>query len=323
MLLFLTFFYTLAGFTQLELPGKIAHLYLPVHKACLAMAPVSIYRPEYQAVICGGPANAVTAKTSLTRSGLWFAICSVGSHFLILEWIIHCIPRATAKRNNHFHWLISTVFYLTLFGLTLLSGFTAPAVRASVRMGLTALNSRLHLNWTPTQIISSASVLALYFCTTSASLNGLYFGWIAALALHVGHVRSSQAATNHPPHFQNRVFSPLWVQIRLYLLLLPALLPFSVPNPWTILTAYFFFPALSVLLFIISLGAFISMSFGSTIARYCLNISDSVWQLFNWLAQSLAEITPSGLQPLSVPLLVSFAYLLTLTAWSAHLDVNS
>jgi hypothetical protein len=291
VLVFLIFFNCAAIIITHWAPEKYADFSMPFHQACLTLAPQAVHHASYSAVICGESSRNVTMHSELESSGLLFFLASAGTHLLCVEWLI--------VRTKHPQRLPWACMAASLVVFTLLSGFNATAVRALASLAFSRLQMLLNLSWTRSQILTAAGSCALWFCNSRGSLLGLALSWTAALAFGLS-VRRQQIPV---------LLRHTWNQLRLYVLLIPPLLPISVPSPATILVVAVFFPWLAISLFLISLGSFFLPS--TTL------LAEPLWCLVDQLALFLARLIPSGLQPCAIPLwtIVLYVALLTACAW--------
>ena len=154
--------------------GPIEHLRIltsGIHASCLNLAPISIYREEYQALICG-------SKT-LSHS-IGFQASGLNHLFFIYGFQIHLVNLVSkkllsSKVSQNFSNLFLSFFVLCL------TAFHPSSLRSAVSLFLRELSNQKKFFWSPLQI----AILSGFFCIGLApqlsQSYSLLIGWLAAI----------------------------------------------------------------------------------------------------------------------------------------------
>lgn len=262
-----------------------ANLVEPFHALCSQMAPSSEFHAAYSALVCGSNLPPSQLRESLqTTSLLHLAIVS-GSHLLLLESMAEKILRKSPHKNS----IIATM----LFIYSLLTGWQAPAIRAVVGRWLNQLALRFHLHWSPLQTTWYTGWLTWALFPAWSQSFSLLLSWAASLSLAM----ASQ--------FNTDGFRQEWkIHLLVYLSLVPLLLPFSPPHPFSILCNWLIGPLLGVLLFPLSLLAFLIPA----VTPLC----DMIWQISADIVIWASQWTPANSTKVQTPILLLWSYLLIL-----------
>jgi predicted membrane metal-binding protein len=235
----------------IDLEPIILPVIRPVNRLCLQGAPASIYRPWYQAIVCGENLPPSMEKSWFQQSGLIHVIVVSGSHLVFLDEILQLVLGA-GRISGWVRWLA-----LILFSLA--SNLQPPVTRALLQRGCAWFFRRSNRRFTSLhlQLISGLLTVAL-FPGWWLSLSFL-MSWLCALALSV------------PMPSKN----PLWRAAAIYLLLIPAMASIQFPHPASILFNVVFAPILGLILFPMSLLGFSH----PLLAHLC----DLGWQTLFWI----------------------------------------
>ncbi len=262
-----------------NLHTKVAEYALPIHQACLDLAPRnSEFQMYYRSIICSSPLPLNAFTHDLKSAGVAHFITGSGTHLALLSLLFDSI-----SQRFRFAKIVGAISLWTFAAISLLSG---AVIRILVARGLQILNRRYKLFWTPAQVILISGFVSLAFCPEWWSSLGFLISWGAALIFSLW-----------------RSQTKLWRNLALYVLLLPFLLPIGVPSPISILLNW-------ILFLPISLGLF-PMSFLSIIIPALTKATDVLWHLLE-----LAVQYPSpSLRPLPIAIFWQWLYLFTLNIW--------
>lgn len=304
-MILLIFFAFATFFASTIMHINFAEFSLPFHKACLALLNTENHASEYQTVMCASPKSYLPHIDQLQHSGLGFMLSSAGAHLLFFDWLFGKLNQKNLK--------LSPLIFCFLLILALMTNFNVVHVRAFLSFWITRMVAKLNLGWTRTQVVTTAGLTSLPFCFTQSSgqgsLLGLLLSWTAAESMALGFGQYTGLELSWSGHrLIRRLLDSLWLQIRLYILLIPSLLTIahSVPHPISILLVTITFPFLSHLLFI--------ASFSVLIWQPTEMVGNFIWDKFGLVVSSLSNIMPSSFEPCSIPTGVLTAYLVILTA---------
>ncbi len=302
MLIFIVFFnflfaiISVSAFLMLE---NSADFLLPIHNACRSHLTGYEHALLYQALMCGAKYTDPNITDPLHRIGMGMILTSTGSHLLFLEICLHSVvtlkKHAARPHRRILVWLAMTFFAL----VNLLNPIL---MRVALKMLLRDLNFNLKLGWTRVQTVTAAGLCALPFCLSDGAINGLLVGWIASLA----------ATGFFQPQREHNLWQRPLFQLRVYLLILPALIPYSVPHPVSLLAHIFLFPAAGIILMACALSL--------TLIPALSPLIDSIISGLFFLLAKTAPYFPLGTSPHPVPMLFLVAYLSTLTIWAWQLE---
>jgi predicted membrane metal-binding protein len=300
MLVFVGLFTVFALMLHSVMPDLLAGLTLPFHQTCVHLAPTTENTGLYSAIICGNRLGVgQNFKTALGQMGLLHLLIVSGFHLTIFESTVSLIlmrkkfvggsliPVSEPSRWGQ----VFVGFLLILFAL--INQLRAPVTRALIAIFLKTFNRSLNLQWTRLQIITASGFATLIFCRTLFDLQALLLSWLATLAL--------TALENKDRSW----FQVLFTQARAYILILPALLPLSVPTPISIFCNWLLAPVLGSVLFPISILGFLF--------HPLLPITDWIWKIAKVTLLWIASVTPEGTSPISVSPVALWIYLALLT----------
>lgn len=295
MLIFIVFFNFIFVITKICMHENAAEILMPIHSACLAHLTGTEHRELYQAMVCGSKVHNLSISEPLKALGLYTILSSSGSHLLFFE---HCIRsiiwriEENSQRNYRiFFWPMAILF-------ATINLFNAIVVRATLLLLLRDCNRALKLNWTETQLITTAGLCSMPFCRGPTQVSGLLVGWSASLALAAFGRKRGVGRLNR--------------QLRLYLLLVPVLIPFSVPHPLAIIAQLLLVPAVGIALMGASLTLVVTPRAGP--------IVDAAVTVAKKALLLISANFPEGLTPLHLPLGVLAAYVGALTLWTWNLE---
>lgn len=269
-------------FHALSLEKAMVQAAQPFHEFCVRNSPPSKYRIWYEGIVCGRNVPASSEKDHLIKSGLIHLIVVSGSHLVFVDSFVSLIFK---------RFPFSGFFRLfALLCFTLISNLQPPVTRALIQRLLHSyliLDQRripsLHL-----QLLSGLLTLA-FFPDWATSLSFI-MSWFCALALSL------------PIPTESIIVRSSLV----YLLMSPVMLNLGGSDPLSILYNVVFAPLLGVILFPLSLTAFLHPLF----AYVC----DYGWTLlFSVLDQLPLPETQPGLLFSTVWLLV-YLFLTQLSA---------
>jgi ComEC/Rec2-related protein len=309
MLIFTVFALSTALMFHPFLSNWLSGIAEPFHQLCMAAAPVGQHTELYQALVCGASLGDLHLKQDFAQTGLLHVIVVSGSHLVFLERILtRLLPLSSASESKSV--MKAVAIFLGLSAFVLAADAQPPVLRAFFQMSLYLLNNWLRLNWRTSQTTLISGSLALAFCNDEATVRSLALSWTASLALN-----SFASTTLRDDSYWARMKNALLVQLRMYLLLAPALLFFSLPHPASILCNFLLAPVLGEWLFPASLVAFFWSKFAW--------ITDFFWQASVTILKYTAQLTPNGWRFYlhSTPLLI--AYLLLLSGAAITIDLRS
>jgi competence protein ComEC len=173
-------------------------------------------------------------------------------------------------------------------------------LRAFLQLGLKRSNQTFNLSWRPFQIITASGLATLSFCRTENELRSLAMSWIASLALSVAG-KSTQA------HQSGKIDgeSSWLTNLRVYVLMIPALLPLATPHPVSIAYNTLLAPIFGWVLFPLALIAFVFPPSATLV--------DLAWDGFYSILEIAGRFSPDGWARCEVPTLALCVYLAFLT----------
>jgi len=183
----------------------------------------------YKALICG---------VKLTHNSDWYQISkSLGLlHLFVISGAHLVFITGHIKKILKILGLSKRLLPYILFLFTWMNHLQPPILRAWISSLVNIVTKKYHLNWPPIyNLLVTGAFTLLSFPRFHNSLS-FYFSWTAALIVS-----------------QYRHLPPLERQIRIYLFLLPLLLPLYTPHPITILCNLLIAP--------IIMGLFLPLSF--------------------------------------------------------------
>ena len=272
-----------------------AELTLPLHKACLLLAPVSENAGLYTAMICGNRTSINESfKFALSQMALLHLLVVSGFHLAFLESLLRVLlPRSQSPIRRIFIWSVLILF-------ALINQLRAPIARALIALVLRSTNRAFGLQWTRLQIITASGFATFAFCRTNSDRQALLLSWLATLAL-------TGIENNERSRFQ-----ALFIHTRAYVLILPALLPLSAPSPFSILCNWILAPLLGIVLFPASLLGFL--------IQPLVPVTDCLWKIARLGLELLSSLTPNGASPIAISQLALWSYLalITFCFWFFH-----
>jgi hypothetical protein len=308
MLIFIVFFNFLFGVVSiiaLLLFEDSAEILMPIHDACRNHLTGHEQTLLYQAVICGVKYTPPNILDPLHRVGMGMILTSGGSHLLFLEICLRSVVNFFDEKGHFARPNRRLIFWITWVAVVffaLMNLLNPILVRVAIKMFLRDLNFALKLGWTRVQVVTAAGICALPFCSSRGAINGLLVGWIASLAVTGFYLPQRDTSLWHRPLFQ----------IRVYLLLIPALIPFSIPHPFSIFAHILLFPVAGITLMFCSLSVALVPSVSPLI--------DSIISGLVLLLEKAGPFFPIGLSPQPLPLIFLVSYLIILTLWAWHLE---
>jgi hypothetical protein len=328
MLISFIFFTFLILLFQLFVPINLADFSMPIQHACLSHLSAFQHSAEYQNAICG-------AKPNSSISIPTFLFFSSSSNLVFLELLlqqgllkgVRFIDRWAQKEANspfwtrvvhfsrgHFFHAAITVPVLCLFSAC--HFFRPNILRALFYVLLKKVNSSWQLQWSTTQIISSSGLFALFFCRSSSSFNILCIGWCACLAATINPKPEPETDpdTRTRPYRNNawRLKNTIWRFIKIYLLLLPVLMPLGIPHPLTALARFTAYPFLGLAIFILSSAVFLF--------PYADALTGPLMTFLVFVASQIQAGLPDQAQPQTIDSLYFAIYLFGLTLWAQNLE---
>jgi competence protein ComEC len=285
----------------------------PFHQVCLAAAPIGRHNSLYQALVCGASFEDPGLQQDFARTGLLHVIVVSGSHLVFLERILtKALPYSSAINSKSARTTLGVL--LALFAFVLAAGAEPPVLRAYFQMSLYLLNHHRRLNWRISQITLLSGASTLIFCGDEPAIRSLALSWTASLALNT-FANPYRESLRRDTSWGERVRRSFWLNLKMYLLLAPALLLFALPHPASILCNWLLAPVLGEWLFPASLAAF----FWTKLAA----ITDVFWNLSLVVLQWTALFTPDGwkIESRSTPLLLG--YLLLLSGVALVMDLSA
>lgn len=221
-----------------DLESAIQWLALPLHELCMQLAPTSNWRASYQALVCGSNLPESEFLDALRSTSLLHIAIVSGSHLILVEVILRkFLPQKLTS--------FSLIFFC-LFCYSLLSGWQPPAVRALSTLILQHLNSRLSLFWSGSHVTWVAGLLTWALFPQWGYSFSFLLSWGASLAL-----------TLLPDSYSLKIYDQWKTHLLVYLLLVPLLTPFGGTHPLSVLCNWILGPIFSIILFPVSLIAFI------------------------------------------------------------------
>jgi len=302
MLIFIVIFNFLIGLISILanlMLENSAEFLMPIHNACRNHLTGYEHTLLYQAVLCGAKYTPPNIITSLHRVGMGMILTSGGSHLLSLE---ICLQGVVTYKEHIARPYQRFILWMTVILFALINLLNPILMRVAIKMLLRELNFILKLGWTRVQVVTASGLCALPFCNSRGAVNGLLVGWIASLAVS-GFYLPQRGRSLWP--------RPL-LQIRVYLLLIPVLIPFSVPHPFSILVHIVLFPAAGIMLMLCSLCVALVPPLAPVI--------DSVISGLVLLLEMAGPFLPMGLSPHPIPLIFLVTYLVALTCSAWHLE---
>ncbi len=235
-------------FTLTDLSGEY-------HQSCLDIAPSSLYRSQYQALVCGERLPHDSRTLDLKTMGIIHLFVVSGAHLVFLSKMIAGL--SGAKREKSF----LSIFVLLAF--VVICQFQMPALRAWVAIVVQFFNERFKWQLSSSSAIFISVLFCLSLAPTQLDSYSLVLSWIAALAIRLGRNAFTQS-------------------VLVFLLILPVTQSFAALSPWSVVINSFLVPIIGQLLFPLSILSFLHEGF--------VKITDPLWdrlfrfaQLYSWL----------------------------------------
>jgi hypothetical protein len=139
------------------------------------------------------------------------------------------------------------------------------------------------------------------FCPTNAKINSLLLSTLAALAIHGFSTASfSTELKDHRESWLSILGGALAMNLRVYLLLAPLLLPLCLPHPTSVICNLLLGPVLGTILFPASMASFVIPPLTTLV--------DHVWKVTLLLVQYFERIIPTSLTAIDLSLSLRAAY---------------
>ncbi|RYX78061.1 hypothetical protein EON76_06990, partial [bacterium] len=299
MLVFLGFSILSALLLRLYAPASSAAFIEQAHLTCLNACPHSKHVELYQAVVCGGRIQSPSVRAIFAQLGLIHLLVVSGSHFVVLESLL----KLTVLKITP-HRLRGAFVFSILLLFTLMTKASPPVLRAFFMFCLLAANLAFSLQWTRLQTLTIAGFATLPFCRDRWQLCSLFLSWLAALALEK---MSGEKSANESGalNWRQKFLASVFINSRVYFLLIPPLLLLTVPHPLTILANVLFAPVMGLVLFPMSLLVFIF--------RPLTFVSDWIWNLILRGSEILSHQMPSDYGQAAYPSELLVFYLAAVT----------
>lgn len=312
MLIFLIIFHFVSSLEQtLKIP-QLSEIAAPIHRACWQLSPISRERDNYTTIICGkADSNAPTdsaRRTQLNNTGLLHLMIFSAAQVSAVEAIILTFEKRSKSRRWSF--VTSSMWWYLLFLVgcfLLLSSMAVRLIRIFLLMIIRRTSQRLQLRWSTVQVITVAGLCTFPFCRNTANLVALSTGWIASLAT----VNCRKGPLDKTSSEFSVVTEPRGIKehaqflLKMYLTLIPALLPYSVPHP------------LSIVVNLVASPVFILLALPSALLGYALPfflpVTDFIFRLFDETIGAASEWMPAGLAPLQISVVALGLYIAFLT----------
>ncbi len=285
-MLVLIVFYTIAVQAGLRaMPNLVATASEPVHELCLSFAPKGRHYESYAAIVCGSSLPFRSeSRGALVQTGLLHLIVVSGSHLILLETFCQALLRRI-PRASILLWPLLLVFVFA-------NRLQPPVLRAFLQLLLKRSNQTFNLSWRPFQVITASGLATLSFCRSENDLRSLSMSWIASLALSIA-AKPTQAHLNEETSWLTN--------LRVYLLMIPALLPLATPHPVSIAYNTLLAPVFGWVLFPLALAAFVFPASATLV--------DRAWDAFYTILQFASRLSPEGWARCEVPTLALCVYL--------------
>lgn len=220
-----------ATFCPHALPQSCLNFIRHLNLECVRVMPKnSTITHDLAALVCGRALPESPTKENLTRTSMIHIFVVSGSHLILIEQVVSLLifflPVAVQQSTHG----------LVLFAFTLITGASAPTVRAFISWGFRIFVSRRRLNWSAIEQVTLLSFLLLT----------IYPIWFSSFSF----ILSSLAALGMA---QNKWAAPGPKAIVLYVLLFPPLYFISAPHPLSILCNLLLVPVVGLVLFPLAL----------------------------------------------------------------------
>lgn len=267
--------------SEVDLFVGISDLTNSLHIQCLNFTPHSLYSNIYAALVCGKDLDGTELTQSLKNLGIYHVIIVSGSHLVFLSSLIEIF-----FSTPHLKKLRFVAFPILLF-YSLATGFEPPVVRALASIGISALQKKNKLFWNQNEVIFISVLICLALFDPWKKSYSLLLSYVASITLSLSSRNNS-----------------LLKNLKIYLLILPFLLPLSAPSPLSFLTNMTLSPIIGLILF--------PLSFLTYIIPYLYVLVDPLWKLFLFVCTKLGPELQS-LDKISIPLTV---------LWTMAISIN-
>lgn len=256
----------------------IGSLSIHAHNVCNSIVTNNLhYDFIYQALICGQKITNSEIKMTLISAGLVHIMVVSGAHLIFVEQFLN---KLKLKPNLHL-----TVLFPLLILYASTAGFLPPVSRALTSLIISKINLAKKLFWPKEFCVLLSVIICITINPAWITSYSLHLSWISACVLSCPTFNSSTLKRNS----------------YLYIFLLPPLIQFGAPGPYSILINVIFLPFFGSVLFPLTwISGFISP------LRF---FTDNLWAETLSLLSHLAESNPP-LAPESIfsHKLESFAY---------------
>lgn len=143
----------------------------PLHQHCLDIVPNSVFRSEYQTLLCG---ERLTSDLALVQnSGL--------THWLLIYgfqiYIIHLLSKWLFSRTSFQNIFCIVAVFLVL----MVTAFHPSSVRAAIGLLLKQTSFQKKLFWSPLQMASFSGFISMSLCPAWMQSRSLLICWTAAM----------------------------------------------------------------------------------------------------------------------------------------------
>lgn len=259
-----------------------------LHHQCLHRAPLDLQN-IHQALVCGETLGTGELARSLKAIALIHLFIVSGAHLLMLSWLLRRILPRLSERPF--------VLALLLFPFLLMTGLHAPVVRSWMSIVVWDFCRAFKLSWRSSQGVMAAGVCVCILNPQWMSSLSLILSWGGALAL--GTSRELTGGWHDRPIVRKSL-----QQCVIYLMLIPLLLPMTLPHPVAILCNLVLAPIAACCLFPLSIACFVFPQFAGTFHWAWVAFE----QIINWISAHL--LTPTAQIEISAGWL--WAYILSI-----------
>lgn len=266
--------------SEVDLFVGISNLTRSLHSQCLNFTPESLNKEIYSALICGNKLSSSDFSQNLKNLGIYHVIIVSGSHLIFLSILVEKIFSSTRFRK----WKFITLPLLSLYALT--TGAEPPVVRALLGLIIDSYQKRNKLFWSQNEVIFISVLISL----------ALFDPWKRSYSLILSYVASVSLSLSKEKN-------PIHKNLKIYILILPFLLPLSAPHPLSFISNMTLSPLIAVILF--------PLSFLSFLLPYFHLLVDPLWNAFlKVCAYAGPELPSLNKVSLSISYLWSFVLIL-------------
>jgi ComEC/Rec2-related protein len=301
MLIFLALTSVMTVLFSHRVPDILAIFTMPLQQFCINHVPSSPHHDLMAALVCGERLPSSDLKFDFVRTALLHLVVASGSHLALIETAVRIMCRKSRRSEG--------VVALSLSSYALFAGLCPPFLRVLLTWGLQNFCSGFKLGWSRLQTLTMGGFLTLLFCNRAEDLLSLALSWIAGLAVHILSNRNSELNRSRRDD-ESKLARHLMFHSLMYCLMIPALLPLSVPHPLSIAWNLFLGPLLTALLFPLAALSFF-------LPPIAVALVDSLFDQALNLVALAARLTPGGLTKTQLSLTWVWIYLFALLL-SAH-----